>query len=213
MKIIHYTLKYHYLLIMRNPLRYCMPLLFFLLVSFLFPLAISPNKHLLQLMGAGIIWIAVLLAHLLALPYLFAEDYADGTLDQLLIQPKSLSAVMSIKIFKHWLLFIFPMILCVPMLAIMFDLSFSAINLLIISLLLGTPVIVMQGAIVGALSVGLARPGLLLAIILLPLYIPLLIFGSVTPIQWELLASEFILFMTFGPSVIAFALRVGITYG
>ncbi len=215
--------KREFIFFIRNPLTYLIPLLFFILVCLLFPLSISPNNHLLQTMGAGIIWIAIVLANLLSLPQLFQDDYEDGLLDQWLIAPSSLSTLISVKMLIYWVFYILPMILLAPVLALMYHLSFFAVEILMMSLLLGTPIIVMQGAIVASLCVGLRRGGLLLAIVLLPLYISILIFGSTVvtaaeqgfPVlfQLDLLGALLILAMVFGPSAIAFSLRVGIIYG
>ena len=217
------ALKRECTFIARKPMHYVIPFLFFMLVCLLFPLAISADSQVLTMVGAGVVWVAVLLAHLLALPHLFSEDYEDGSLDQLLIRPTSLSNVLSAKIFVHWLFFIFPMILIAPALALIYHIPLFATKILILGLLLGTPIIAIQGAIVGALCVGLRRDGLLLAIILLPMYIPTMIFGTTGVVvaaqgmsvlfQLDILGALLMMAIAFGPSVTAFALRIGITYG
>lgn len=222
MNIVH-TFKRECIFLTRKPIQFCIPLLFFILVCVLFPLSISPDNHLLQSISPGIIWVAVLLAHLLSLPHLFSDDYDDGTLDQWIVHSESLSTTIISRMVTHWLFFIFPLILLTPVLSVMVHLSLFAVKILMLSLLLGTPIIVMQGAIVASLCVGLKRNGLLLAIILLPMYIPTMIFGSTVvtaaqqglPVlfQLDLLGALLILAMVFGPCVIAFALRIGITYG
>ena len=217
------ALKRECLFIARKPLHYVIPLLFFVLVCVLFPLSVPADSRLLTVMGAGVVWVAVLLAHLLSLPHLFSDDFDDGSLDQMLLRPESLPTTLISRIFVHWLFFMFPMIILAPVLAMIYHIPAFATQTLLLSLLLGTPVIVMQGAIVSALCVGLRRNGLLLAIILLPMYIPTMIFGTTgvaaalqgtsVLFQLNLLGALLIMAMTFGPSVTAFALRVGITYG
>lgn len=211
-----------FLLYFRNPATCLMPLLFFALVCLLFPLGISPESKILAKMGVGVIWVAVLLAHLIALPKLFEEDYQDGSLDQFLIYPGSLVGLMMRKIYSHWLVFILPMILISPIMGLLFDLSAYSIEILTLSLLLGTPILCIQGAIISALCVGQKNGALLLAILLLPLYIPTLIFGSAitlaagqnAPIAAPvaLLSAILVLSVTLGPSVVVFALRTGIEY-
>lgn len=218
------TLKREFLLLQKNPLHWIMPLLFFLLTGFIFPLSVSPATHELQIqmMGPGVIWVSILLALLLSQAQLFQRDFESGVLDQLLIQPSSLSLHLSKKIFSHWLMIIFPMIVLTPLLSLLYHLSFFAIMILLSSLVLGTPILCIQGMIVSALCVGIRKEGLLLAIILLPLYIPTLIFGTTVvgaallgqPVlfQLELLGAMLILALAIGISVAAFALRIGITY-
>lgn len=217
------TLKREWILVRKNPLQWLVPLLFFLLVGFIFPLAIAPNPNQLPMIGAGVIWVSILLAHLLSLPAIFQQDFDAGILDQLLIQPNSLTFQLFLKTFSHWLMIIFPMIVLTPVLSLMYHLSLFAIEVLLLSVLLGSPILCIQGVIVSALCVGIRRDGLLLAIILLPLYIPTLIFGTTIvsaaeqglPVlfQLEWLGALLILALTLGPSVAAFALRIGITYG
>lgn len=211
-----------FLLYLRNPTACLMPLLFFILVCLLFPLATSPEPKLLMQMGPGVIWVAVLLANLLALPRLFEDDFNDGSLDQFLIYRGSLTWLMAGKIASHWLVFALPMILLSPLMGLLFDLSAHCIIILMLSLFLGSPILYFQGAIIAALCVGQKQGGLLLAIILLPLYIPTLIFGCAIvsaasqnmPISspLALLGALLCLTLTIGPSVTAFALRTGIEY-
>lgn len=216
------TLKREFILLRKNPLQWIVPLLFFLLTGLIFPLSISPNLQMLQSMGAGVIWVSMLLALLLSQTQLYQRDYESGVLDQWLIQSSSLSSTLSKKFFVHWLMFILPMILLTPLLSLMYNLSFFAIMILLSSLLLGTPILCIQGMIVSALCVGVRKDGLLLAIILLPLYIPTLIFGTTVvgaaslgqPVlfQLELLGALLILALTVGSGIAAFALRIGIMY-
>ena len=199
------------------------PPLFFLLVSILFPLGLSVQKTVLQTMAADVIWIALLLAHLLSLPNLFSAEYDDGTLDQWVMRPHTLIPHIISKVTLHWFFLIFPVMLLMPILSLLYNLSFFTVNIVLLSLLFGAPLIVLQGAIVASLCVGLKRNSLLLAIILLPMYIPTMILGTTVvaaaqeglPVlfQLDVLGALLILAMTFGPGVIAFALRVGITYG
>lgn len=215
-------IKHDFLLLARNPISFCIPLLFFILVTLLFPLSISPEKKLLQTLCPGVIWIAILLAHLLTLSQLFSQDHEDGTLDQWMMHQNQLITFIVSRLSTYWFFYIFPLILLVPFLSILYSLPFFTLKMVMLSLLLGTPIIVMQGAIAASLCVGLNRSGLLLAIILLPMYIPTMILG-VTIIaaaqagmsvlfQFDMLIGILILAMAFGPAVVAFALRIGITY-
>lgn len=209
-------------LISKKPLFFLIPLLFFSLVVILLPISLSPNPHLLKKCAPGIIWLAIFLAHLLALPHLLNEDDETGCLDYLLLQKNSLLTSIMAKVMAHWLFFMLPMILMVPLLGLLLNMSIKAIMILLFYLLLATPIISIEGAIVAAICVRLKREGLLLAIVLLPLYIPILILGSTgvataivgNPVSFQLgfLGALLILSLVFGPSIVAFALRIGIIY-
>lgn len=151
---------------------------FFLMVSTLFPLGVGPERELLRTMAPGVLWVAALLAAMLSLGRLFALDHADGSLEQLLLTPEPLTVIVAGKVFAHWLVSGLPLVLLAPVLAFQFDLSLDAIQVLALSLLLGTPVLSLIGAIGAALTLGLRGGGVLVALLVLPLYIPVLIFGA-----------------------------------
>jgi len=154
------------------------PLLFFMIVATLFPLAVSPLPNMLRLIGPGVLWVAALLAMLLAMPRLFREDFEDGSLEQLLLTPQPLSLLLLGKMLAYWVQVAVPLILLAPVVAVAYDLSAEAGRVLVLSLLLGTPALSMLGSIAAALTVGLRQGAGILAILLLPLCIPVLIFGA-----------------------------------
>jgi heme exporter protein B len=144
-------------------------LLFYVLVVVLVPLGVGPDPALLRALGAGVLWVAALLASLLALPRLFALDFADGTLEQMALSPYPLSA--------HWLATGLPLVAASPLLGLQFGLGDDELVVLAFGLLLGTPTLSLLGAVGAALTLGL-RNGALLALLVLPLYVPVLIFGA-----------------------------------
>ncbi|VAW68569.1 ABC transporter involved in cytochrome c biogenesis, CcmB subunit [hydrothermal vent metagenome] len=154
------------------------PLLFFVIVVILFPLGTSPEKQLLQTMAPGVIWVAALLAAMLSLDTLFKADYDDGTLEQIMLSPHSNSVMVLAKIISHWLVTGVPIILLAPLLGLFMYLPAEATSTLMLTLLLGTPVLSLVGAIGMALTLGLNRGGMLLSLLVLPLYIPVLIFSA-----------------------------------
>lgn len=154
------------------------PLMFFVLVVTLFPLALGAQPNLLQAMAPGIIWVSALLAALLSLDSLFRSDFDDGSIEQLLLSPHSLSVLVLGKILAHWLVTGLPLILIAPLLAVFLGLPAAAMPTLWLSLLLATPIFSLIGAIGVALTVGLRRGGMLLSLLVLPLYVPVLIFAS-----------------------------------
>ncbi len=151
---------------------------FFVIVVSLFPLGVGPDAELLRSMAAGVVWVAALLASMLSLTRLFADDYVDGTLEQLLLAPQSLALMVLGKIVAHWLISGLPLVLMSPLLGLQFGLSGDALWMLMITLLLGTPVLSLIGAIGAALTLGLRGGGVLVSLLVLPLYIPVLIFGA-----------------------------------
>jgi len=153
-------------------------LFFFVIVASLFPLGVGPDTQLLRLMGGGVVWVSALLAAMLSLGRLFANDYADGTLEQLVLTPTPPVIWITGKILAHWMVSGVPLILVAPVLGIQFGLSNEALGVLIFSLLLGTPVLSLIGAIGAALTLGLRGGGVLVSLLVLPLYIPVLIFGA-----------------------------------
>lgn len=132
----------------------------------------------LRIMASGVVWVAALLASMLSLGRMFSSDYADGTLEQMLLSPVSLSALVMGKTISHWLVTGVPLVLMAPVLGIQYDLPAEALIVLTLSLLLGTPVLSLIGAIGAALTLGLRGGGVLVSILVLPLYIPVLIFGA-----------------------------------
>jgi heme exporter protein B len=153
-------------------------LFFFVMVTTLFPLGVGPERDLLRTMAPGILWVAALLSAMLSLGRLFALDLADGTLEQLRLSPEPLSLIVLGKVLAHWLVSGLPLVVLAPLLALQFDLSAQAIGVLACSLLLGTPVLSLIGGIGAALTLGLRGGGVLVALLVLPLYIPVLIFGA-----------------------------------
>lgn len=153
-------------------------LFFFVIVASLFPLGVGPDTQLLRLMGGGVVWVSALLAAMLSLGRLFASDHADGTLEQLILTPTPPVVWITGKILAHWLVSGVPLILVAPVLGIQFGLSSEALGVLMFSLLLGTPVLSLIGAIGAALTLGLRGGGVLVSLLVLPLYIPVLIFGA-----------------------------------
>lgn len=154
------------------------PLLFFVIVVTLFPLGTSPEKTLLQTMAPGVIWVAALLAAMLSLDTMFKADYDDGTLEQMLLSPHSNAVLVLAKIISHWLVTGVPIILLAPLLGMLMFLPGEGISTLMLTLLLGTPILSLVGAIGMGLTLGLNRGGMLLSLLVLPLYIPVLIFSA-----------------------------------
>jgi len=153
-------------------------LIFFAIVASLFPLGVGSDTALLRVMGPGVVWVAALLASMLALARLFASDYADGTLEQLALAPHSLALLVLAKIAAHWLATGLPLVVIAPLLGLQFDLSADAQLVLLASLLLGTPTLSLIGAVGAALTLGVRGGGALLSLLVLPLYVPVLIFGA-----------------------------------
>ena len=153
-------------------------LLFYVIVASLFPLATTPERGLLALIGPGVLWVAALLASLLSLPRLFAGDYADGTLEQIALSPYPLAALVSGKIIAHWLTTGLPVVLLAPLVGLQYAMDGEALAVLASALLIGTPILSLLGAIGAALTLGLRASGSLLALLVLPLYVPVLIFGA-----------------------------------
>ncbi|MEZ5439586.1 MAG: heme exporter protein CcmB [Lysobacteraceae bacterium] len=154
------------------------PLMFALLVVSLFPLALGPEPELLAKIAPGVIWVAVLLSGLLSLDSLFRSDLDDGSLEQLMLAPQPLALLVACKVLVHWLASAVPVLLIVPLLAAFLNLDGRLLPVLWESLLLGTPLLSLVGTVVVALTVGMRRSGMLLALLALPLYVPVLIFGA-----------------------------------
>lgn len=152
--------------------------LFFVITSSLFPLAIGPDPQQLRALAPGILWVAALLASMLSLSRLFAQEYADGSLDQLLLSPHPLALLVLAKICAHWITSGLPLLLLTPLLAQQYGLPVSSAMLLSASLLIGTPVLSLIGSVGAALTLGLRGGAVLLCILVLPLCVPVLIFGA-----------------------------------
>jgi heme exporter protein B len=197
-----------------------MPLVFFAIVVALFPLGVGPEPNMLAALAPGVLWVAALLATMLSLPRLFANDYADGTLEQLLLAPHPLAVLVAAKVLSHWLLTGLPLVLLSPLLALQLQLPTVAIVPLVASLALGTPILSLLGAIGAALTLGLRGGGVLISLLVLPLYTPILIFGAAsvagavagmdTEAHFSLLGAFLVLSVSFAPWATAAALRVSL---
>ncbi|MCH7816835.1 MAG: heme exporter protein CcmB [Proteobacteria bacterium] len=154
------------------------PFMFFIIVVSLFPIGISPDGDRLSEIAAGVIWISVLLASMLSMDNLYRSDYEDGSLEQLLLSPHPLYFMVLAKNISHWLVSGLPVVLISPLLAYMLSLPSEAYLTLFVSLLIGTPILSLIGSIAVALTVGLGSRGLILAVITLPMSVPVLIFGT-----------------------------------
>lgn len=166
------------LLAMRNRSDILTTLFFFIIAISLFPLGVGPELDTLREIAPGVFWVAALLASMLALERLFAIDYADGTLEQMLLTPQPATILVLAKVLAHWLITGVPLVLLSPLLGLQYDLSSEAIQVMMLTLLLGTPSLSLIGAIGAALTLGLRGGGVLVSLLVLPLYIPVLIFGA-----------------------------------
>jgi heme exporter protein B len=165
-------------LAMRRRSEIANPVLFFILIITLFPLGIGAQPKLLQAIAPGIIWVSALLATMLSLDNLFRSDFDDGSLEQLLLSPYPTSILVLGKITAHWLTTGLPLLLVAPLLALFLGMPNQALSVLLLTLLLGTPILSLIGAVGVALTVGLRRGGMILSLLVLPLYVPVLIFAS-----------------------------------
>lgn len=154
------------------------PLVFFIVVASLFPLGVGPESTLLLRMAPGVLWVSALLAAMLSLQRMFASDYADGSLEQMLLSPTPLTLLVAAKALSHFLLSGLPLVLVAPVLGLQFGLDGQALGILMLSLLLGTPTLSLIGSIGASLTLGVRGAGVLLSLLILPLYIPVLIFGA-----------------------------------
>lgn len=161
------------------------PLFFFMMAASLFPLGIGPEGALLRTLAPGILWVTGLLASLMSLGRLFEQDWSDGTLEQMLLSPDPLAVMVAAKVLAHWLLSGLPLVLLSPVLALQFGLPAEAVGALALSLALGTPVLSLVGAIGAALTLGLRGSGVLVALLVLPLCMPVLIFGAGVVDAWS----------------------------
>ena len=195
-------------------------LFFFVIVVSLFPLGIGPETQLLRSIAPGVVWVAALLASMLSLSRVFSNDYYDGTLEQLLLTPQPLYLVVLGKVLAHWLVSEVPLVLIAPLVGVQFGLSTDTLLVLFVSLLIGTPILSLIGSIGAALTLGLRGGGVLVALLVLPLYIPVLIFGAgavdstiigIDPTaNIYLLAALLVLASVFAPWATASALRISL---
>jgi len=214
-------LKRDLTLAMRHRAEMVNPLLFFILVTSLFPLGVGANPNLLQAIGPGVIWVAALLAALLSLDNIFRSDFEDGTLEQFLLSSHPVSVLVLAKVTAHWLVTGLPLLLVSPLLGVLLGLTGDGIRILMLTLLLGTPVLSLLGAVGVALTVGLRKGGMILSLLVLPLYVPLLIFaaGAVDTASAGLPVSAHLLFisallvlaLSLSPPATAAALRISLS--
>jgi heme exporter protein B len=196
------------------------PLIFFLIVASLFPLALSPDQTQLQAIGVGVLWVSALLSSLLALDGLFRSDAEDGSLEQLLLSPVPLGVTALAKICAHWLVTSLPLIALAPLVGLAFRLPIDALPVLAGALLLATPTLSVLSAVGAALTLGIKHSGPIIGLLVLPLASPLLIFGAratdlaahgeATAGPLYLLAALAVLAISLGPPAVAAALRVGV---
>ncbi len=178
LQIVSYTIARDLRLALRRPADLVSVLFFFIIVASLFPLGVGPEADLLRQLAPGVLWVGALLATMLSLPRLFADDHRDGTLEQLALSPNPLGLMVLGKVIAHWLVSGLPLALLAPVLGLQFDLPADALWVLTFSILLGTPALSGIGAIGAGLTLGLRGGGVLLSLLVLPLYIPVLIFGA-----------------------------------
>jgi len=197
------------------------PAMFAMIVVVMFPLALGPEPNQLARIAAGILLVAILIAGMLALDNLFRSDHEDGTLEQLVLSPHPLSLLLASRIIVHWLTTALPLIVVAPLLAEMLHLPRSVLPVLLVALALATPLLSLLGAVCVALTVGMRRSGMLLALLVLPLYVPVLIFAAgacnaaqaglpfLAPLLW--LGAALALALVLAPMACAAALRISIT--
>lgn len=194
------------------------PLMFLLMVVTLFPLGVSPSPATLQLIGPGVIWIAAILSSLMGMERLFKDDFQNGTLEQMTLSGQPLFLIAAIKVLVHWIVSIVPLLLLSPLLALFLNLTMPMYIALLATLILGTPLLSLIGAIAVGLTVGLERGNVLLSLLLLPVFIPLLIFATaaVDAASMQLsylshlaiIGAMLLLALALAPFAIAYALRV-----
>jgi heme exporter protein B len=178
LKVFMWVLRRDLMLAMRRRSDVFTALFFFVIVVSLFPLGIGPELDILRQIAPGVVWVAALLASMLALERLFATDHADGTLEQMLLTPQPVSLLVLGKVVAHWLVTGVPLVVMAPLLGLQYDLPAEALGVLMLSLLIGTPALSLIGAIGAALTLGVRSGGVLLSLLVLPLYVPVLIFGA-----------------------------------
>jgi heme exporter protein B len=208
------------LLVLRRPADAATALLFFVVVTSLFPLGIGAEPNLLRAIAPGVIWVSALLSSMLSLRRLFESDHDDGTLEQLALGAAPLGVVAAAKALAHWLVAGLPLVAIAPLIALQYDLEPRLMGVLALSLLLGTPVLSLIGAIGAALTLGLRGGGVLLSLLVLPLYVPVLIMGAGAVEmagaglggggQLLLVAAMLVVAAAFAPWAISAALRISL---
>lgn len=193
-------------------------LFFFVIVVSLFPLGIGPELEILRMIAPGVFWVAALLASMLALGRLFSIDFDDGALEQMLLAPQPMFILVLGKVLAHWLITGLPLVVMAPLLGVQYDLSTTALSVLLVTLLMGTPALSLIGAIGAALTLGLRGGGIMVSLLVLPLCIPVLIFGagaveaSVSGLgeagHLYMLAAILVLSVLFAPLATSAALRI-----
>ncbi|MDD2923771.1 heme exporter protein CcmB [Rhodoferax sp.] len=196
------------------------PLVFFMVIASLFPLGVGAEPRLLLRMAPGVLWVSALLAAMLSLQRMFATDHADGSLEQMALSPTPLGLLVLAKALAHFLLSGLPLVLMAPVLGLQFGLDSRALGILMLSLLLGTPTLSLIGSIGAALTLGVRGAGVLLSLLILPLYIPVLIFGAGAVEadaaglgiggHLSLLSALLVLSLFFSPMATAAALRISL---
>jgi heme exporter protein B len=197
------------------------PLLFALMVVALFPLALGSDPAQLARIAPGVLWVAVLLAGLLTLDSLYRSDVEDGSLEQMLLAPVPLAWLLAVRVLVHWATTALPLVLVTPLLAQLLYLPGELLPVLMVSLALGTPLLSLMGAVVAALTVGIRRSGMLLALLALPLFLPVLVFGAgsvmaaAQGLPWLgallLLGAGLALALVLAPLAAAAAIRIALT--
>ena len=196
------------------------PLVFFIVIASLFPLGVGPESALLLRMAPGVLWVSALLAAMLSLQRMFASDYADGSLEQMLLSSTPLALLVAAKALSHFLLSGLPLVLVAPVLGLRLRLDGPALGILMLSLLLGTPTLSLIGSIGASLTLGVRGAGVLLSLLILPLYIPVLIFGAGAVEAYasglgpgghlSLLAALLVLALFFAPLATTAALKISL---
>jgi heme exporter protein B len=220
MPVLFAVLKREIALGMRQKGEVLTPLVFFVVIASLFPLGVGPESALLLRMAPGVLWVSALLAAMLSLQRMFATDYADGSLEQMVLSPTPLGLLVLAKAIAHFLLSGLPLVLMAPVLGLQFGLDSRALGILMLSLLLGTPTLSLIGSIGAALTLGVRGAGVLLSLLILPLYIPVLIFGAGAVEadaaglgiggHLSLLSALLVLSVFFSPLATAAALRISL---
>ncbi|MGD8908980.1 MAG: heme exporter protein CcmB [Chromatiales bacterium] len=197
------------------------PLLFFVLVTAMFPLGIGNDPKLIEAVGPGVIWVAALLSALLSLDAMFRSDYEDGSLEQFMLSAHPISVLVLAKVLAHWLVTGLPLFIAAPLLAVLLNIPAEAIPTLMLTLLLGTPVLSLIGSVGVALTVGLRRGGVILSLLILPLFVPVLIFatdavktaivGIPTTAQLSILSAMLVGSLVLAPLATAASLRISLS--
>lgn len=217
-KVLNAIVRREFKLAFSGSFDFALPLLFGVMVISLFPLGVSPGPEMLQKIGAGVIWVSAILASLLGLEKLFREDFRDGSLEQLRLSGQPFAIILLVKVIVHWLITVGPILILSPLFALFLNLTPLMFEALFLTLLLGTPMLSLVGAIAVALTLSLEKGGILLALLMLPLFIPLLIFATsaVNNAQLQLnysgqlgiIAAMLMLALALTPWAISFAVKV-----